>query len=1029
MSKDVYFQSIHSTIKHDEWDKNSFSCAVNQEKKQLKNQCQELEPKDPIVRILLSSCDAEVKEVLLVCLVTNFWPGEATTIWLKNGEAINGIKSQFSPLKNVDGTFSGRIEMSVSKESWDKLEEFSCQVTHQNIKRHSNISKCSAYSGNLMPPVVELDLPLYEDVISDKYTIKCLVYGNNWILGDITLKLNGKKGSFEPKVTQHNYQTAVFKVTKAEWESADTVSCVVKQQCSKPDIESTKKIDTKYRDIKEPTIQILLPSCYDDNTYTKNMPLVCLVSNFRPGLASVTWRHKDKQMEYVDKGFISVKGKDGTFSGKSEYNVTRESWDKEDEYTCEVQLQSKTFTKKISKCSACNVASIPPTVTMVRPMEDFDDGKDKIICSVVGVNVNTEHIYLKTDGKTSNKKCENVKTLGNYMNCTFSITLDEWKKWTNVTCAVKLPCSTATVDTGITTDVTRELSVRVFHSPDSLENKILLCIADGHRRKNINLGWQHNNEVIRCTSVHQENNNDGTFTSSCTLTVVKKTWTAGNTYSCHVTYESGSKQKTINITRDISALDNSGIIPTLEMSKPSFKTLFQSKSAIVSCKTNVPNAVIQWLHNENAREGKMENISKDGWRQSTMKISLQDWKTKKLACELKYPGEVILKTIQTINTIHTPTEMKSPKVYLLPPFQESENAENYLILLCVVKGFYPQDLFISWMVNETIIPQHNSGPSDISCDHDKRQCSIASQLPITKTEWTHGTTYFCMVAHISSEEYTIQNISISSGRHEVTVSVPKIEIDRPSFKELFLDESANVSCTSHTINSTIQWMADGKPILPKYNETIFKHNMSWFQSTIAISLEEWKAISNLTCQVKDLLGAVIESKAVKTKNLEKMKAPVVQLLSSALDSVDTENKTLTCLVTAFYPGELFVKWEAIDLSIQLDDPDPYELTCDHQKEQCFYLSQISVPKKTWLKGMIYICKVAHVALESYIKMNISASDDESSTGDISVYQDEVGNEVSDIEEATNVWTTASTFIALFLLTLVYSSFVTFVKVK
>uniref|UniRef100_A0A8C5M8M9 Ig-like domain-containing protein n=1 Tax=Leptobrachium leishanense TaxID=445787 RepID=A0A8C5M8M9_9ANUR len=433
-------------------------------------ECQELEPKDPIVRILLSSCDAEVKEVLLVCLVTNFWPGEATTIWLKNGEAINGIKSQFSPLKNVDGTFSGRIEMSVSKESWDKLEEFSCQVTHQNIKRHSNISKCSAYSGNLMPPVVELDLPLYEDVISDKYTIKCLVYGNNWILGDITLKLNGKKGSFEPKVTQHNYQTAVFKVTKAEWESADTVSCVVKQQCSKPDIESTKKIDTKYRDIKEPTIQILLPSCYDDNTYTKNMPLVCLVSNFRPGLASVTWRHKDKQMEYVDKGFISVKGKDGTFSGKSEYNVTRESWDKEDEYTCEVQLQSKTFTKKISKCSACNVASIPPTVTMVRPMEDFDDGKDKIICSVVGVNVNTEHIYLKTDGKTSNKKCENVKTLGNYMNCTFSITLDEWKKWTNVTCAVKLPCSTATVDTGITTDESSTGDISVYQ--DEVGNEV-----------------------------------------------------------------------------------------------------------------------------------------------------------------------------------------------------------------------------------------------------------------------------------------------------------------------------------------------------------------------------------------------------------------------------------------------------------------------------------------------------------------------------------------------------------------------------
>lgn len=51
-----------------------------------------------------------------------------------------------------------------------------------------------------------------------------------------------------------------------------------------------------------------------------------------------------------------------------------------------------------------------------------------------------------------------------------------------------------------------------------------------------------------------------------------------------------------------------------------------------------------------------------------------------------------------------------------------------------------------------------------------------------------------------------------------------------------------------------------------------------------------------------------------------------------------------------------------------------------------------------------------------------------STDNFSVYHDDGGEDLNDPEEITNIWTTSSTFIALFLLTLIYSGCVTFVKV-
>lgn len=107
--------------------------------------------------------------------------------------------------------------------------------------------------------------------------------------------------------------------------------------------------------------------------------------------------------------------------------------------------------------------------------------------------------------------------------------------------------------------------------------------------------------------------------------------------------------------------------------------------------------------------------------------------------------------------------IKAPRVYVLVTNAENGTEEDQLSLICLVKAFYPEDIFVTWNVNDTIIKEDVPNSEDVTCDHKSQQCSFVSHLSISKEDWVAGRIYICQVAHISSELYYIKNISNSNG--------------------------------------------------------------------------------------------------------------------------------------------------------------------------------------------------------------------------------------------------------------------------
>uniref|UniRef100_A0A674JNC8 Ig-like domain-containing protein n=1 Tax=Terrapene triunguis TaxID=2587831 RepID=A0A674JNC8_9SAUR len=84
-----------------------------------------------------------------------------------------------------------------------------------------------------------------------------------------------------------------------------------------------------------PQVHLLAPTCEDSSTESQ-LELVCLLLSFKPGEADVKWLVNGKESSPPTPAFSSAMGTDGFYMGQSRMNVTKQSWEKGDVYTCQV---------------------------------------------------------------------------------------------------------------------------------------------------------------------------------------------------------------------------------------------------------------------------------------------------------------------------------------------------------------------------------------------------------------------------------------------------------------------------------------------------------------------------------------------------------------------------------------------------------------------------------------------------------------------------------------------------------------------
>ncbi|XP_063769606.1 uncharacterized protein LOC134891479 isoform X3 [Pseudophryne corroboree] len=1015
----------------EEWKNISeLSCKLNNSQElQLTNPNVTKQPKIYVLPPATES-QADEEQLTLVCLVKGFYPEDLFVTWKSNDsiikEDVPDPKYVLCDLTNQLCSFVSQV--SIPKEQWLGGMGYECRVAHISSKDYfsKHISKHNVPDGDILKPSFK-DLFHYKNA-----TVSCKINVDDT---KMQLLMNGlPKKSTQAQIKHNNvtWKQITAQVTLEEWNTTTNVSCILQP----PQAALQKKLSiiriNKAEEMKVPVVY-LLPPAHESVIMEDLLTLVCLVQDYYPEDLFVTWSINDSlnMQNVTSSSSANCNSNTKRCSTTSQLTVLKSEWIRGTSYSCLVaHISSDEFIRrKISApLNKSENSLVKPEHYILKP--DFKElFLSKTATVKCATNILSNDIRWLMNGIEMNTswqihKEQILHNNSTWAQSTIQIPLEEWKNISELSCKLNNSQELQLTNPNVTKQPKIYVLPPATESQADEEQLTLVCLVKGFYPEDLFVTWKSNDSIIKedvpdpkyvlCDLTNQL----CSFVSQ--VSIPKEQWLGGIGYECRVAHISSKDYFSKHISKHN--------VPDGDILKPSFKDLFHYKNATVSCKINVDDTKMQLLMNGLPKKSTRAQIKHNNvtWKQITAQVTLEEWNTTtNVSCILQPPQAALQRKLSIIR-INKAEEMKVPVVYLLPPAHESVIMEDLLTLVCLVQDYYPEDLFVTWSINDSLNMQNVTSSSSANCNSNTKRCSTTSQLTVLKSEWIRGTSYSCLVAHISSDEFIRRKISAPLNKSENSLVKPENYILKPDFKELFLSKTATVKCATNILSNDIRWLMNGIEMNTSWQihkEQILHKNSTWAQSTIQIPLEEWKNISELSCKLNN-------SQELQLTNPNVTKQPKIYVLPPTTESqADEEQLTLVCLVKGFYPEDLFVTWKSNDTIINENVPDPKYVLCDLKNQLCSFVSQVSIPKEQWLGGMGYECRVAHISSKDYFSKHISKHNDGCSpTGISTVYQDVV-EDLSESEDISNVWTTASTFIALFLLTLIYSSFVTFIKVK
>uniref|UniRef100_G1SK63 Immunoglobulin heavy constant epsilon n=1 Tax=Oryctolagus cuniculus TaxID=9986 RepID=G1SK63_RABIT len=328
----------------------------------------------------------------------------------------------------------------------------------------------------------------------------------------------------------------------------------------------------------------------------------------------------------------------------------------------------------------------------------------------------------------------------------------------------------------------------------------------------------------------------------------------------------------------------------------------------------------------------------------------------------------------TCSVAHTPSGVGSDRapcsVSFTPPavrlFHSScdprENDTYTVQLLCLISGYTPGDIEVTWLVDG------QKDPNMFSITAQPRQegklASTHSELNITQGEWASKRTYTCRVAY--------QGELFEAHARECTDYEPRgvsTYLSSPSPLDLYVHKSPKLTCLVVDLASeegvSLVWSRDsGKPVDPdpwksdkQFNATVI------IRSTLPVDAQDWIDGEIFKCTVThpDLPTAIVRS---ISKAQGKRAAPEVHLFTPPEEDQGSRDQlTLTCLVQNFFPADIFVDWLRNGQHMPSGQQSTTEPRLAGGSNQTYFVfSRLEVSRADWEQNIPFTCRVVHEAV-------------------------------------------------------------------
>uniref|UniRef100_A0A3B3QNP2 Ig-like domain-containing protein n=1 Tax=Paramormyrops kingsleyae TaxID=1676925 RepID=A0A3B3QNP2_9TELE len=308
---------------------------------------------------------------------------------------------------------------------------------------------------------------------------------------------------------------------------------------------------------------------------------------------------------------------------------------------------------------------------------------------------------------------------------------------------------------------------------------------------------------------------------------------------------------------------------------------------------------------------------------------------------------------------HTP-----PTVHPLPLLVTLPSGESRVdALMCVIQDFHPKSVTVTWKAGDRTV-------SGQTWESEKGQTGLYSASSLLKPDssvWESDTVYTCEVQHSTNK--TTKTISKGESSLDVTLKPPRV-------KEMFIDNRAVLECIMTGEDEAIKeaevtWMLDSVQVTDKITQTGTEKADQLFRksSILTLAVMDWQGDKTVKCSVQQKGGPTI-TKTLSFGQKGSMSPPTVSIQTPSTDDLNGKSEFfLLCLVTGFYPQEIYIMWQV--------DGGQYEEGITGEPfwtgDKYSVTSLFNVSKVDWDSGKMYSCSTRHASQERKPYMHIHVS--------------------------------------------------------
>nr|P23088.1 RecName: Full=Ig heavy chain C region, membrane-bound form; AltName: Full=Clone 3050 [Heterodontus francisci] len=239
---------------------------------------------------------------------------------------------------------------------------------------------------------------------------------------------------------------------------------------------------------------------------------------------------------------------------------------------------------------------------------------------------------------------------------------------------------------------------------------------------------------------------NGTFSATSRLTVPAREWFTNKVYTCQVSHQGVTQSRNITGSQVPCSCND----PVIKLLPPSIEQVLLEATVTLTCVvSNAPYGVnVSWTQEQKSLKSEIAVQPGEDADSviSTVNISTQAWLSgAEFYCVVNHQD--LPTPLRASIHKEEVKDLREPSVSILLSPAEDVSAQRFLSLTCLVRGFFPREIFVKWTVNDKSVNPGNYKNTEVMAENDNSSYFIYSLLSIAAEEWASGASYSCVVGH------------------------------------------------------------------------------------------------------------------------------------------------------------------------------------------------------------------------------------------------------------------------------------------